>query len=61
MITMNTGDMGKYCLKLHLVYFNAFPMWQQVFGPVQYIRSIHIQVTPRRGGWWDLHYRGAKA
>ena len=41
--TPNTGDMGSYCLKPNPVYFNAFPMWQQVLGPVQYINKfIHL-------------------
>ena len=42
MITQNTSDMGKYCLKPHPVYFNAFPMWQQVLGPVQDKIISHI-------------------
>ncbi len=32
--------MGKDYLKSHPVYFNTFPMWQQVLGPVQYIIKI---------------------
>ncbi len=39
---MNTGDMEKYCPKPHPVYFNAFSMWQQLSGSVQYlIRSFN--------------------
>ncbi len=34
---MNTGDMEKYCPKTHPVYFNAFSMWQQLSGSVQYL------------------------
>ncbi len=34
---MNTGDMEKYCPKPHPVYFNAFSMWQQLSGSVQYL------------------------
>ncbi len=40
-ITMNTGDMEKYCPKPHPVYFNAFSMWQQLSGSVQYLITIH--------------------
>ncbi len=36
---MNTGDMEKYCPKPHPVYFNAFSMWQQLSGSVQYLTS----------------------
>ncbi len=36
-ITMNTGDMEEYCPKPHPVYFNAFSMWQQLSGSVQYL------------------------
>ncbi len=32
LITMNTGDMEKYCLKPHPVYFNEFSVWQQVIN-----------------------------
>ncbi len=39
---MNTGDMEKYCPKPHPVYFNAFSMWQQLSGSVQYLISIII-------------------
>ncbi len=38
---MNTGDMEKYCPKPHPVYFNAFSMWQQLSGSVQYLINIH--------------------
>ncbi len=34
---MNIGDMEKYCPKPHPVYFNAFSMWQQLSGSVQYL------------------------
>ncbi len=37
---MNTGDMEKYCPKPHPVYFNAFSMWQQLSGSVQYLIKI---------------------
>jgi len=36
-ITKNTGDMEKYCLKPLPVHFIAFPMGQQLFDSVQYI------------------------
>ncbi len=39
---MNTGDMEKYCPKPHPVYFNAFSMWQQLSGSVQYLINIYI-------------------
>ncbi len=39
---MNTGDMEKYCPKPHPVYFNAFSMWQQLSGSVQYLINMHI-------------------
>ncbi len=39
---MNTGDMEKYCPKPHPVYFNAFSMWQQLSGSVQYLIKINI-------------------
>ncbi len=32
--------MEKYCPKPHPVYFNAFSMWQQLSGSVQYLISI---------------------
>ncbi len=41
---MNTGDMEKYCPKPHPVYFNAFSMWQQLSGPVQYLIIIIIVI-----------------
>ncbi len=39
---MNTGDMEKYCPKPHPVYFNAFSMWQQLSGSVQYLIKYSI-------------------
>ncbi len=42
---MNTGDMEKYCPKPHPVYFNAFSMWQQLSGSVQYLINIYILVV----------------
>ncbi len=42
---MNTGDMEKYCPKPHPVYFNAFSMWQQLSGSVQYLISNNIAVS----------------
>ncbi len=39
---MNTGDMEKYCPKPHPVYFNAFSMWQQLSGSVQYLINSNI-------------------
>ncbi len=39
---MNTGDMEKYCPKPHPVYFNAFSMWQQLSGSVQYLIKSNI-------------------
>ncbi len=41
---MNTGDMEKYCPKPHPVYFNAFSMWQQLSGSVQYLINIYIYI-----------------
>ncbi len=38
---MNTGDMEKYCPKPQPVYFNAFSMWQQLSGSVQYLINIY--------------------
>ncbi len=34
--------MEKYCPKPHPVYFNAFSMWQQLSGSVQYLIIIII-------------------
>ncbi len=43
---MNTGDMEKYCPKPHPVYFNAFSMWQQLSGSVQYlIKQAYLFMT----------------
>ncbi len=39
---MNTGDMEKYCPEPHPVYFNAFSMWQQLSGSVQYLINTNI-------------------
>ncbi len=41
---MNTGDMEKYCPKPHPVYFNAFSMWQQLSGSVQYLINHFIAI-----------------
>ncbi len=43
---MNTGDMEKYCPKPHPVYFNAFSMWQQLSGSVQYLITGNIDARP---------------
>ncbi len=42
---MNTGDMEKYCPKPHPVYFNAFSMWQQLSGSVQYLINTFTSHT----------------
>ncbi len=56
---MNTGGMGKYCLKPHPVYFNnAFPMWQQVLGPVQYI--INNTYSTSQSTIWENILRARK-
>ncbi len=47
---MNTGDMEKYCPKPHPVYFNAFSMWQQLSGSVQYLINIHIYIHTNTAG-----------
>ncbi len=44
---MNTGDMEKYCPKPHPVYFNAFSMWQQLSGSVQYLINVWTYVVSR--------------
>ncbi len=46
---MNTGDMEKYCPKPHPVYFNAFSMWQQLSGSVQYLIKLNIFLTQHSG------------
>ncbi len=57
---MNTGDMEKYCPKPHPVYFNAFSMWQQLSGSVQYLIMYVIVVLfyfNRNGRWrsqWQI-------
>ncbi len=47
---MNTGDMEKYCPKPHPVYFNAFSMWQQLSGSVQYLIKYLIVPQHTVGG-----------
>ncbi len=47
---MNTGDMEKYCPKPHPVYFNAFSMWQQLSGSVQYLIIMYIGVHTLNNG-----------
>ncbi len=44
---MNTGDMEKYCPKPHPVYFNAFSMWQQLSGSVQYLINNVIKIKKK--------------
>ncbi len=55
---MNTGDMEKYCPKPHPVYFNAFSMWQQLSGSVQYLINIYIYTYIYNiiiaGGLWHV-------
>ncbi len=56
---MNTGDMEKYCPKPHPVYFNAFSMWQQLSGSVQYlinsiINMLHLSSCKPYNSSYDL-------
>ncbi len=44
---MNTGDMEKYCPEPHPVYFNAFSMWQQLSGSVQYLINKYYTFCTR--------------
>ncbi len=37
--------MEKYCPKPHPVYFNAFSMWQQLSGSVQYLIIVIIYIV----------------
>ncbi len=54
---MNTGDMEKYCPKPHPVYFNAFSMWQQLSGSVQYLIIEAYMIDNRWGSINEnLHY-----
>ncbi len=46
---MNTADMEKYCPKPHPVYFNAFSMWQQLSGSVQYLINVHYMLFHNNG------------
>ncbi len=50
--------MEKYCPKPHPVYFNAFSMWQQLSGSVQYLIKYNTtrlwSSNYQKAGWNEI-------